>query len=154
MALIELPDQLAGISVTLMDGPFFSFMPFPDRRLTTLSHVRYTPHANWFEATDGVRDPYRTLDEYPLTSRYAYMIRDAQRYLPGLGDATYRDSLFEVKTVLIRNETDDGRPILFESSLELPGVYCVLGSKIDNVYDALAALDESLGLPPERMLQN
>jgi hypothetical protein len=51
------------------------------------------------------------------------------------------DSLFEVKTVLIKNEGDDGRPILFEKHKELPGCYSLLGGKIDNIYDALEKLE-------------
>ena len=152
MALVELPEELASVSVTVMDGPFFSFMPFPDRGLATLSHVRYTPHANWIEHRDGVRDPYATMDEFPRESRFGHMIRDAQRYLPALSNARYRDSLFDVKAVLMRNEADDGRPILFETSPSTPGVYWVLGSKIDNIYDALAALDDSLTPGDQRTL--
>lgn len=144
MALVELPAELAGLSVTVMDGPFFSFMPFPPRGLSTLSHVRYTPHASWSEAVDGVRDPYATLEQFEKDTRFGYMIRDARRFIPSIGEARYRDSLFEVKTVLLRNEFDDGRPILFETSPQYPGVYWVLGSKIDNIYDALSAVDEDL----------
>ena len=69
------------------------------------------------------------------------MIRDAQRYLPALRGAVYRDSLFEIKTVLMRNESDDGRPILFEVDPRNPHIVSMLGSKIDNIYDALAAVD-------------
>ncbi|MBD3843073.1 MAG: D amino acid oxidase (DAO) family protein, partial [Campylobacterales bacterium] len=53
-----------------------------------------------------------------------------------------KDSLFEVKTVLVKNETDDGRPILFEEYPSLPGFYSVLGGKIDNIYDVLERLDD------------
>jgi hypothetical protein len=69
------------------------------------------------------------------------MIRDVGRYLPAMLDAKYVDSLFEVKTVLVKNEGDDGRPILFEKHPELPGCYSVLGGKIDNIYDVLEKLD-------------
>ena len=44
-------------------------------------------------------------------------------------------SLFDIKTVLARNEEDDGRPILVEQSHEIPRVFSILGSKIDNIYD-------------------
>lgn len=146
MALVQLPPDLAGISVTLMDGPFFSFMPFPDRGLTTLSHVRYTPHASWLDEQSPRLDPYEALRRFPRTTRFPYMIRDVRRYLPALGAAEYRDSLFEVKTVLLRNEFDDGRPILFEDSPPAdPSALWVLGSKIDNIYDALSAVDSVLG---------
>jgi glycine/D-amino acid oxidase-like deaminating enzyme len=49
IALVELPRALAGLGVTVMCGPFFSFMPFPARGLSSLSHVRYTPHHAWLD---------------------------------------------------------------------------------------------------------
>ena len=61
--------------------------------------------------------------------------------MPAVLDAQYVDSLFEVKTILVKNESDDGRPILFEKHTELPGCYSVLGGKIDNIYDVLEKLD-------------
>jgi hypothetical protein len=69
------------------------------------------------------------------------MLRDVGRYLPAVLDAKYVDSLFEIKTVLVKNEGDDGRPILFERHSALPGCYSVLGGKIDNIYDVLEKLD-------------
>jgi hypothetical protein len=41
----------------------------------------------------------------------------------------------------VKNESDDGRPILFEKHPELPGCYSILGGKIDNIYDVLEKLD-------------
>jgi hypothetical protein len=61
--------------------------------------------------------------------------------MPALQGARPVDSLFEVKTVLVKNEGDDGRPILFEKHEALPGCYSVLGGKIDNIYDVLERLD-------------
>lgn len=139
MALMQAPGVLKEIGVTVMDGPFFSMMPFPARGLHTLSHVRYTPHFSWKDEP-GV-DPYKKLDEYDRATRVDRMVRDVGRYLPAVLEAKYVDSLFEVKTVLIKNEGDDGRPILFEKHAELPGCYSVLGGKIDNIYDALEKLD-------------
>jgi hypothetical protein len=62
--------------------------------------------------------------------------------MPGLGDAELKDSLFEVKTVLAKNEGNDGRPILFEKSQTLPGFFSVLGGKIDNIYDIMSHMDK------------
>ena len=139
MALIQAPNVLKEIGVTIMDGPFFSMMPFPARGLHTLSHVRYTPHFSWKD--EYGTDPYKKLDEYDRATRVDRMIRDISRYLPAVLEAKYVDSLFEVKTVLIKNEGDDGRPILFEKHVELPGCYSVLGGKIDNIYDVLEKLE-------------
>jgi glycine/D-amino acid oxidase-like deaminating enzyme len=138
MALMQVTPELAGLGITVMDGPFFSLMPFPARGLHTLSHVRYTPHLHWLDQR-GI-DPYNKLDEYSRVSRADRMVRDVGRYLPAVLDAKYVDSLFEVKTVLVKNEGDDGRPILFEKPIELPGYYSVLGGKIDNIYDVMKRL--------------
>lgn len=139
MALMQAPDVLKDIGITVMDGPFFSMMPFPARGLHTLSHVRYTPHFSWKDE-QGI-DPYKRLAEYDQATRVDRMVRDVGRYLPAVLDAKYIDSLFEVKTVLVKNEGDDGRPILFEKHTELPGCYSVLGGKIDNIYDVLEKLE-------------
>lgn len=142
LSLIELPEPLRDISVTVMDGPFFSFMPFPDRQLSTFTHVRYTPHGYWIELPQDCPNPYHMLDSVDQRTNFKLMQRDAQRYIPCLADACYHDSLFEIKTVLTKNERDDGRPILFEVSDQQPRVISVLGSKIDNIYDVLVAVDD------------
>ena len=144
IALVEMPPELRGLGLTVMDGPFFSAMPFPARGLHSLSHVRYTPHCHWTDLPGA--DPYERLAAYDNVSRADRMLRDAGRYLPAIAGATVAASLFEIKTVLMKNETDDGRPILFERSAALPGFYSVLGGKIDNIYDILGQLDrEDLG---------
>ncbi|MGQ0286879.1 FAD-dependent oxidoreductase [Pasteurellaceae bacterium 22721_9_1] len=139
MALMEMPTSLKNIGITVMDGPFFSAMPFPARNLHSLSHVRYTPHFSW---TDELgKEVYQELDKYDKQTRVDRMVRDVERYIPSICDAVYKDSLFEIKTVLVKNEGDDGRPILFEKSVALPGLYSVLGGKIDNIYDIFERLE-------------
>lgn len=145
LALVQVPRALKGYGVTVMDGPFFSLMPFPARGLHTLSHVRYTPHMGWPET--GVTSAYDRLDAYHKQTRFDRMQRDAARFLPAIKGLEYVESLFEVKTVLIKNEADDGRPILFERHPSLSGCYTVLGGKIDNIYDIIRRLDdEPLGV--------
>lgn len=139
MVLMQAPPALSGLGITVMDGPFFSMMPFPARGLHTLSHVRYTPHLHWNDM-QGI-DPYQKLSGYEQVTRVNRMVRDVGRYLPDVLHATYVESLFEVKTILVKNEGDDGRPILFEKHTELPGCYSVLGGKIDNIYDIFEKLD-------------
>jgi hypothetical protein len=41
----------------------------------------------------------------------------------------------------VKNEGDDGRPILFEKYAASDGLYSILGGKIDNIYDVLEKLD-------------
>ena len=140
MALVRVPAPLQGLGITVMDGPFFSMMPFPARGLHTVSHVRYTPHIHWKD-NNGI-DPYEKLEQYDQATRVDRMVRDITRYIPSAKKIEYVDSLFEIKTILEKNETDDGRPILFEKHANLPGCYSILGGKIDNIYDVLEKLDE------------
>ena len=148
IALMEVPQELRDIGITVMDGPFFSCMPFPAEQCHSLTHVRYTPHGNVAD-TDGVLDPLRLLEE-PCTSRAESMLADAARFVPALRRSRHRKSLFEVKTVLLHHEVDDGRPILLRRDFAHPGVLSVLGGKLDNVYDALAELDRLLGIQRAR----
>ena len=140
MTLMKMPPELDNLGITVMDGPFFSVMPFPARTLHTLSHVRYTPHMHW-QDSNGI-DPYNKLIQYDRSTRVDRMIRDAARYVPSISQSKYIDSLFEVKTVLTKSEGDDGRPILFEKYLDMPGYYSILGGKIDNIFDILEKLDD------------
>jgi glycine/D-amino acid oxidase-like deaminating enzyme len=136
VALVEAPEALAKVGVTVMDGPFFSTMPFPARSLHSLTHVRYTPHRTWSDV-DGVAP--QPLPEAPQPN-YQYMLKDAQRFLPALRHSLYQGSMFEVKSVLAQNEVDDGRPILFRKDYGIQRFSIVMGSKIDNIYDVLQAM--------------
>lgn len=144
LALIAPPPELEQIGVTVMDGPFFSAMPYPSEGLYSLTHVRYTPHDSWADNAQA-RDPYAHFAAFEPESRFAFMQRDAQFYLPCLAGATYRRSIYEVKTVLIKNEGDDGRPILYHRSPDASRVISVLGGKIDNIYDLFEAVKGSGG---------
>lgn len=133
IALIEPPEELKGFGITVMDGPFFSTMPYPSENLYSLTHVRYTPHLSWVDGNSQY-SPHNLLTQAAPESRHRHMILDGSRYVPCLARAEWRHSLFDIKTVLLKNEFDDGRPILYRRD---PGsrITSVLGGKIDNVYD-------------------
>ena len=134
IALVTPPAALEGLGVTVMDGPFFSIMPFPARDCYSLTHVRYTPHRAWVSG-NGPFD-----DEAPQQGHWLHMQRDAARYMPCMVDLSWQGSLYETKTVLLRNERDDGRPILLSRSPGSAGLITVLGGKLDNIYDLFEAL--------------
>lgn len=147
MVLVQVPSDLQQLGVTVMDGPFFSCMPFPANGLHTLSHVRYTPHGHWYDGLPGEPhvSAYEMLDCAERRTAFPHMIRDAARFLPRLSGCEYRGSLWEVKTVLPRSEADDSRPILFRPHHGIPNYHVVLGGKIDNVYDVADELTAALG---------
>src|SRR6516225_36222 len=127
IVLIAPPPQILGRGFTVMDGPFFSIIPFPASGLHTLSHVRYTPHEALANLDGAALRPVRT--------NGIAMLRDSARYMPCLARAQIVESMFEIKAVLVRNEEDDARPILVERSEKGGRICSVLGAKIDNVYE-------------------
>jgi len=141
VALVEPPPELKNLAVTVMDGPFFSSMPFPAEKLYSLTHVRYTPHFSWVDSSQGL-SPYQINDRLPKVSRWRHMIQDAARFLPCMQNVAYRHSLFDVKTVLVKNEQNDGRPILLHRHADGPRIFSVMGAKIDNIYDLFEALPQ------------
>jgi glycine/D-amino acid oxidase-like deaminating enzyme len=141
MALLDMPPELKGIGITVMCGPFFSFMPFPSTPYHSLSHVRYTPHAYWYDDESRYRDTYEYLNQAKKESHALHMVKDAQRYIPLLDRAHYEQSIWEIKTVLPSSEIDDGRPIMIKKDHGLLGLTCILGGKIDNIYDVFSEID-------------
>lgn len=142
MALVEMPEELNHTGFTIMDGPFFSIMPFPARKLHSLSHVRYTPHCYWqddkekaFINTQNFIKNHRYVNTPQVHSSYIHMLKDAERYLPILKECQYSDSIWEIKTILPQSEVDDSRPILFRQDDNLPNVISIMGGKIDNIFD-------------------
>ena len=146
MALIEIPKELENLSITIMDGEFFSIMPYPAysyfKCLNTLSHVRYTPHAYWHDV-ECFHDGYLELEHYHKKTNFSYMLKSAMRFIPLLQQCKYVDSLFEVKVVSAYNENDDGRPIIFANNYGIQNFSNILGGKIDNIYDILEILRSS-----------
>ena len=146
ICLVEVPEELKDKGITVMCGPFFSVMPFPAIGLHSFSHVRYTPHYEWYDGPGkSYINAYKHFDNVTKRSAWKAMLLDAKRYVPLLSQCKYRESIWEVKTVLPRSETDDSRPILFRPNYGINGFHCLMGGKIDNVYDVIAEI-ENLGL--------
>lgn len=147
MPLVKLPDSLSNMAITVMDGPFFSVMPFPSTDFSSLSHVRYTPHLRWKDEAMSrpVTDPTKELHRHSRESNFIAMKSDAARYIPAMHDAVHQYSLWESKTVLASSDSNDSRPILYRKSKLKPGFFSIMGGKLDNVYDVLIEISKDFG---------
>lgn len=139
IALVRPPEGYEQIGLTVMDGPFFSCIPFPSRGCHSLTHVRYTPHVS----APAETFPWETL-ESPPPSRHDRITRASSRLAPWIADAEYLGSLWAVKAIPPKRDRDDARPILLHASEGRGAVVSVLGSKLDNVYDLLEWLRSAL----------
>ncbi len=78
LALVEVPEPLREVGITVMRGPFFSVIPFPPRELHSFSHVRYTPHCEWHDGPDKFDgDPYHLFERMKKETHYVEMVKDA-----------------------------------------------------------------------------
>jgi hypothetical protein len=134
IALIVPPPELKHKGVTIMDGPFFSCMPFPALNLHSLSHVRYTPISSCVSSTENYNQSKNVLKN---SFNGKYMLRDSMRYIPCMKKAKLIGSVFEIKAILAASELNDARPILIERLDTNPNVISICGGKIDNIYDVL-----------------
>ena len=144
---------LKPLGITVMDGPFFSVMPFGCSRFHSLTSVCFTPHATSYEKLPVLscqqRNPSCTpeclqnCDSCPArpTSAYGYMNRLMEKYLKEPYRLTYERSHFAVKLILKASEVDDSCPTVIWESSDHPRFLTVLSGKINTIYDLDPVLD-------------
>ena len=159
--LCESANLLRDVGITVMDGPFFSIMPFGKTGLHSLTSVSFTPHATSYdicpsfmcqdglseseqintEAKDGamICTPDRlancNLCPHKPASAWPYMSHLANQYLKEEYKYTYKQSLYSMKPILKSSEVDDSRPTAIKVLGGKPVFISVLSGKIDTVYD-------------------
>lgn len=151
--LCDVNEALKQYGITVMDGPFFSIMPFGKTGMHSLTSVTFTPHSTSYDAvptfkcqseSKGYCTPERLGNcndccAKPV-SAYPYMSNLAHKYLKDEYEFTYRQSLFSMKPILVSSEIDDSRPTMIRVLSDKPRFVSVLSGKINTVYD----LDEVL----------
>ena len=145
--------ELEDVGLTVMDGPFFSIMPFGKTGMHSLTSVTFTPHVTSYdrlpsfkcqEKSGGLCTPdslYNCNDcpGKPATA-YPYMRQLATKYMRPELEFTYERSLFSMKPILKASEVDDSRPTVIREMSHSPRFFSVLSGKINTIYD----LDEVL----------
>lgn len=151
--LCESGERLEPYGFTVMDGPFFSIMPFGKTGYHSLTSVTFTPHSTSYDEvptfpcqqqSGGYCSEKRlgNCNDCPAKpqSAYPYMANLARKYMKDEFDFTYHGSLFSMKPILMSSEIDDSRPTVIRSYSTNPTFISVLSGKINTVYD----LDEVL----------
>lgn len=153
--LCEPNDKLRPYGFTVMDGPFFSIMPFGKTGFHSLTSVTFTPHTTSYDKlptfscqgrSGGFCTPQRLgncndCPAKPVTA-YPYMNNLARKYLKDEYGFTYRQSLFSMKPILMNSEIDDSRPTVVRVYSKNPTCVGVLSGKINTVYDLDEVLDD------------
>ena len=150
--LCEVSDNIKNVGLTVMDGPFFSIMPFGLTGYHSITTVSRTPHFtsyNHLPPYDCSGDKKLHTKEhekgcihcgiYPKTA-FQEMVQTTKKYLSEDIEIRYVKSLFTIKPILVASEIDDSRPTIIRQYSENPDFYTVFSGKINTMYD----LDEIL----------
>jgi glycine/D-amino acid oxidase-like deaminating enzyme len=145
--LCTVSDNLKNYGLTVMDGPFFSIMPFGKTKYHSITTVSRTPHYTCYETLPSFdcqhNDDFNQEDHrlgciacksYPKTA-FPEMRQIAKKYLNNDIDIQYVKSLFTVKPIMTASEIDDSRPTIIRKYSEKPEFYTVFSGKINTMYD-------------------
>ena len=151
--LCKVDERLKNTGITVMDGPFFSIMPFGQTEYHSLTSVTFTPHVTSYESlatfdcqqySNGKCKPgdLYNCNECPAkpASAWPMMSQLVRKYLKPEYGFEYAGSLFSMKPILKASEIDDSRPTVVRQYTDAPAFVSVLSGKINTVYD----LDEVL----------
>ncbi|WP_300697944.1 FAD-dependent oxidoreductase [uncultured Bacteroides sp.] len=151
--LCNVNDKLHDTGLTVMDGPFFSIMPFGKTGYHSLTAVTFTPHVASKEPLPRFDCQARSngfcssrqlgnCNDCPVKpeSAWPYMSNLARKYMRDDLTFEFDHTLYSMKPILLTSEIDDSRPTVIRTFSEDPIFVSVLSGKINTVYD----LDEIL----------
>lgn len=152
--LCNVNDKLNNIGLTVMDGPFFSIMPFGKTGYHSLTSVTFTPHITCKEALplfDCQKESKGFCSISQLgncndckakpESAWPYMSNLAKKYLKNDLTFSFDHTLYSMKPILLASEIDDSRPTVIRSLSDKPTFISILSGKINTVYDLDEILD-------------
>ena len=145
--LVEVSDELKDVGLTVMDGPFFSVMPFGKTGLHSLTSVTFTPHLTSYDklptfpcqkgcstCTPQQLGNCNTCPNRPATA-YPFMDAMARKYLREELRTKYVQSLFAIKPILVASEIDHSLPTVLRLDSEATFFAAFLSGKINTIYD-------------------
>ena len=139
-------DKLKNIAITVMDGPFFSIMPFGKTNTHSLTSVNHTPHETCYKELPEFECQKRSeicnnlhLDncnncKYKPETKIEEMLSVYNKYLKEEYEFQYEKSLFAVKPILLSSEDDDSRPTIITKHREAPTFISCLSGKFNTMY--------------------
>lgn len=146
--LCDVDEKLKDTGLTVMDGPFFSIMPFGKTGTHSLTSVTFTPHVTSYDKVPTFKcqekaGSYCTPAQLGNCNDCVAKPKSAWNYMGGLARKymredlkfEYKESLFSMKPILKASEVDDSRPTVIKVHSSEPYMVSVLSGKINTVYD-------------------
>ncbi len=142
--LIELPAELRGISLVVIDGPFTAFDPYGSSGQAQFGSAKHTNHWTTTDPFAAVPEPYagllNALEFAPFAdTRFAAMRQDSALAVPTSQNAKYLGSRFTMR-VVENNPAEDRRTLLIQESA--PGELHVFSGKVVSAVKAARLICE------------
>lgn len=152
IVLCNVSENIKDIGLTLMDGPFFSVMPFGLSSFHSLTSVNFTHHKTSLNPLPSFpcqkknnKCSTKSLEncnecEVKPETQWIYMKQLSKKYLQSNIELKYVKSIYSIKPILKIARHNDSRPTIIVEHSKLPKLISVLSGKINTIYD----LDEVL----------
>jgi hypothetical protein len=130
--LIELPQQLRGISLVIVDGPFTAFDPYGSSERSLFGSAKNTNHWTTTSSTEPIPEPFASRLNRPEWepfegSRFDAMRNDSALGVPASIHAKYLGSRFTIR-VVENNPAEDRRTLYVQDGA--PGEIHIFSGKV------------------------
>jgi hypothetical protein len=144
--LIELPPQLHGISLVVVDGPFTAFDPYGSSPRSLFGSAKNTNHWTTTDPWQPIPEQYAKLLNGPgfapiAFSRFDAMRKDSALAVPASKDAVYLGSRFTIR-VVENNPAQDRRTLYIQEPA--PGELHIFSGKVVSAVKAARIVCERI----------
>jgi len=143
--LIELPEELRGVALVIVDGPFTAFDPYGDSQYSLFGSAKHTNHWTSTDPAAAIPEMYaRRLNLASFTpvedSRFALMRADCARAVPAAREAKYIGSRFTMRVV--EDSAQDRRILYMQEGA--PGEIHIFSGKVVSAVKAARLVCERI----------
>jgi hypothetical protein len=144
--LIQLPAELQGISLVIVDGPFTAFDPYGSSARSLFGSAKNTNHWTTTNPNEPIPEPYASLlnrrEWEPVSfSRFDAMRKDSALGVPTSKDAVYLGSRFTIR-VVEDNPKQDRRTLYVKETA--PGEIHIFSGKVVSAVKAARLVCERI----------
>ncbi len=144
--LIELPKELQGLALVVVDGPFTAFDPYGSSRFSLFGSAKHTNHWTTSDPQAEIPEEYARILNHPeftpsADTRFAAMRDEAALAAPATKNAKYIGSRFTMRVV--EDNPGQDRRILYVQD-GLPGEIHVFSGKVVSALKAARLVCEKI----------
>ncbi len=141
----EVESNLIGRGFTVMDGPFWSLMPFGNSNKVSLTSVGLTPlRRSVGRAAFNCQTEQKSCVEFALNdctncpscpgSNIVHHKQQLQHFLKFASEFRETERLTTIKAILTSTETDDARPTVVHKEGEY-NIWTIVSGKVSSIFD-------------------